>query len=197
MNSNQDNKLLCYYCFSILEYFLDEKKQSGPEPEFPKEFIGKSFPLFVTWTTRPSKDLRGCIGTFQSEKLEKNLKRYCLISALKDDRFEPISVKEIPSLNVEVSLLVEFEECKNASDWEVGKHGIEIDFEVNGNDYGATFLPDVAAEEGWDQKTTLHYLIRNAGYNGKLESIYDKIHTKRYQSIKCTVSYSDYTKNKK
>ena len=150
MNSNNDNnfdyKQLCYYCFGILEHILNSKKHPN-EPEFPNDFKGRSYPLFVTWTTGPSKDLRGCIGTFQSEKLEKNLKRYAVISAFKDDRFDPISIDELPTLNVGVSLLTEFEECKNASDWEVGKHGIEIDFDVNGREYGATFLPEVAEEE--------------------------------------------------
>ena len=199
MNSNNDSnfdyKQLCYYCFGILEHILNSKKHPN-EPEFPNDFKGRSYPLFVTWTTGPSKDLRGCIGTFQSEKLEKNLKRYAVISAFKDDRFDPISIDELPTLNVGVSLLTEFEECKNASDWEVGKHGIEIDFDVNGREYGATFLPEVAEEENWDQKTTLKYLIRKAGYNGKLETIYDKIHTRRYQSIKCNVTYDEYKKSK-
>jgi len=72
--------------------------------------------------------LRGCIGTFTSSALEKNLPKYVLIAALNDSRFSPISLKEVPDLQVGVSLLVNFEPASHPLDWEVGKHGIEIDF---------------------------------------------------------------------
>ena len=66
-------------------------------------------------------------------------------------------------MSCSVSLLTNFEEAKHALDWEVGKHGIEIEFEHKKKSYGSTFLPEVAKEEGWDQKTTLQYLIRKSG----------------------------------
>ena len=84
-------------------------------------------------------------------------------SAFGDNRFEPLSLEEVPDLECEVSLLHTFETAKNALDWEVGKHGIMIDFEVDDEEYHATFLPEVASEEGWDQLTTLKYLVRKAG----------------------------------
>ena len=154
--------------------------------------IQKAFPLFVTWTIGKDKDLRGCIGTFASEKLEKNLKKYALISALKDTRFSPISLNELNQLHVAVSLLTQFEDAEHPLDWSVGVHGIEIDFQHRQSDYGATFLPEVAEEQGWDQKTTLKYLIKKAGYTGNLETIMEKIKTKRYQSVKAHLSYEEY-----
>ena len=48
----------------------------------------------------------------------------------------------------------------------MGKHGIEIDFTVKGREYGSTFLPEVAQEQGWDQVTTLEYLVDKSGYRG-------------------------------
>ena len=72
-------------------------------------------------------------------------------------------LNELPNLNCEVSLLVNFEEAKNPYDWEVGKHGIDIKFEdEEGEFHSATYLPEVAEEQGWDQKTTLKHLIRKA-----------------------------------
>jgi len=38
-------------------------------------------------------ELRGCIGTFSPESLTKILGKYALISALQDDRFEPVSTE--------------------------------------------------------------------------------------------------------
>ena len=195
MNNDLNYALLCKYCFEVLETSL-----SKGEPKnipFPEEFKGKSYPLFVTWTIGKEKELRGCIGTFQKGKLEKKLREYALISAFEDDRFDPIEKKEIKNLNCEVSLLVNFEKAKDAMDWVVGTHGIDIEFEDNnGTDYAATFLPEVAEEEGWDQRTTLKYLVKKAGYRGSLDKVISKIRLTRYQSIKKTISYDEYKKMK-
>jgi len=74
----------------------------------------------------------------------ENLKEYSLIAALKDSRFSPISLKELPELEVEVSLLTNFEVIEDPLDWEVKKHGIEIEFTVEGRKYRGTYLPHVA-----------------------------------------------------
>ncbi len=56
-----------------------------------------------------------------------------MIAAFNDTRFSPIELNEIPYLHVGVSLLTNFEPANNCLDWEVGKHGIEIEFENNSN----------------------------------------------------------------
>ncbi|KAK4337222.1 hypothetical protein RND71_043728 [Anisodus tanguticus] len=69
--------------------------------------------------------------------------------ALKDPRFEPISKDEMPQLYVGVSILLNFEDGQNYLDWEVGKHGIIIKFHSDsGRKLHATFLPEVAPEQG-------------------------------------------------
>ena len=120
-----DLKLLCVYAFDTLISALTNEKIIT---EIPLSLKSKEFPLFVTWTTGPSKKLRGCIGTFQSDNLEQNLKYFSLTAAFKDSRFSPISSKEIKNLNVGISLLTNFEKAKDPYDWEIGKHGIEIRF---------------------------------------------------------------------
>jgi len=161
-NFSIDIKILCNFCFLT----LDKKLNGSKEKELPllkDEYVDQKFPLFVTWTIGKEKDLRGCIGTFSAEKLGKNLGKYALTSALNDSRFDPITKDELQHLHVAVSLLTEFEEAKDHLDWEVGKHGIEIDFEARGRAYGGTFLPEVASEQGWDKITTLKYLVKKAG----------------------------------
>lgn len=49
------------------------------------------------------------LGTFAPKPIHQLLPKYILISALKDDRFDPISISEISSLKVCVSLLKDFE----------------------------------------------------------------------------------------
>ena len=196
MESNLDYSQLCKYCFQVLECILLSDCKIDQIP-FPEQFKGKSYPLFVTWTTGKEKELRGCVGTFSKDNLEENLIKYTLISAFKDSRFNPISKSEIKNLNCEVSLLVQFEKVKSPIDWVVGTHGIDIDFnDQDGNSYSATFLPEVAEDEGWDQKITWQFLIRKAGYRGSLESVFNNIEVTRYQSIKKTISYEEYQKMK-
>ena len=59
--------------------------------------------------------------------------------------------------------------------FEIGKHGVEIDFNVNGEPYSSTFLPEVMEEHGMDQRTTYEELCEKAGYFGGYDSVKDKI----------------------
>ena len=188
--TSPDLKLLCVYVFDILISYLTKKEIPSC---FPNSLKNKKFPLFVTWTTGKQKNLRGCIGTFASNNLEKSLKKFALTAALEDDRFPPIKEKEIPNLNCGISLLVNFEEAKDCYDWEIGKHGIDIKFGY----YSATFLPEVAVEHKMDKRTTLENLIEKAGYYGDLEDVEKKIKLTSYQSIKLFMSYEEYINYKK
>ena len=200
MEQKQDSELnislLCKYCFQVLESSLNNKDIK--KVPFPEVFKDKSYPLFVTWTLGKEKELRGCIGTFEESKLETQLSKYALMSAYEDDRFdEPINKTELKNLNCEVSLLIKFEEAKDAMDWIIGTHGIDIEFQDNkGLTYSSTFLPEVAKEEGWDKRTTLKYLVQKAGYTGSLNKIINNIKLTRYQSLKKTISYEQYKKMK-
>jgi uncharacterized protein (TIGR00296 family) len=74
-------------------------------------------PVFVTW--KKDKKLRGCMGTFSPRRLHRGLSEYSLTSALKDSRFTPIAMDELPKLECGVSLLTNFEKAKDCFDWEV------------------------------------------------------------------------------
>jgi uncharacterized protein (TIGR00296 family) len=191
MESSPEMQDLCFYCFDVLISYLNKSKEQIP---FPESFKGQKHPLFVTWQTGKDLELRGCIGTFGKDDLEKQLKKYAIISAVQDDRFEPITKKDLKDLTVNVSILTDFEEVEDPLDWEVGKHGVEIYFTHRNREYSATFLPEVAKEEGWDQKTTLKYLIQKSGYSGKVDTILNNIKAKRYQSKKSSLSYEEYKK---
>ena len=140
MDSSFDIKNYATFCFDTLRAALNKDQK----PVFPEQWPDPAYPIFVTWTKGSSDELRGCIGTFAPQKLSKILGKYALISALEDTRFDPISKKEVPKLNVGLSLLVNFTDIEDPLEWEVGRHGIEIEFEVNGRHYSGTFLPEVA-----------------------------------------------------
>jgi len=77
-------KLHCKYCFDVLIAKLSGKSI----PPYPKELADPKVPIFVTWKIKD--DLRGCIGTFAPAQLSGILGKYAMISALEDDRFDPV-----------------------------------------------------------------------------------------------------------
>ena len=102
--------------------------------------------MFVTWKTKDDHQLRGCIGTTSPVNLIEGLRKYSIVSALQDGRFNPIKSTELENLICSISLLTKFEKCKSYNDWIVGVHGVSIKFEVDGRTYHAIFLPEVMIE---------------------------------------------------
>ncbi|PYH41910.1 AMMECR1 domain-containing protein [Aspergillus saccharolyticus JOP 1030-1] len=128
----------------------------------------QEYPLFVTWNTisrHGHKSLRGCIGTFEAQELSEGLRDYALTSAFEDTRFTPIPSTLLPSLSCSLTLLGNFEPCTNALDWILGLHGLRISFIHRGRRYGATYLPDVAVEQGWTKEETVKSLMQKAGWD--------------------------------
>ncbi|KAL0229572.1 hypothetical protein GEMRC1_014189 [Eukaryota sp. GEM-RC1] len=85
-----------------------------------------------------------------------------------------------------------YEDANDCFDWEVGKHGIIIEFSVGKVQYHATFLPEVAAEQNWTKRDTLRQLIAKSGYFGHAEDVYDDIKLVRYESVKLGCTYDDW-----
>ncbi|KAH9566094.1 hypothetical protein CY35_04G112100 [Sphagnum magellanicum] len=114
--------------------------------------------------------------------------------ALRDRRFPPIQAREIPYLECTVSLLTDYESASSYLDWEIGKHGMILEFtDPESVRRSATYLPEVAAQEGWTKVETVDSLVRKAGYMGPLtESMRRKFRITRYQSSLCTMHYSEY-----
>lgn len=180
---------MCYFCFDVLFSHLHNCDQPK-NPSFPND----SYPLFVTWKTGREHRLRGCIGTFSAVNLHSGLREYAISSATKDSRFSAITKDEIPRLFCSVSILNQFEETQGYLDWEVGKHGIRIEFSNEKNHRKtATYLPEVAVEQGWDKIQTIDSLLHKGGYKGIItEDVRRSIKLTRYQSEKMTVSYAEY-----
>ncbi|KRX44475.1 AMMECR1-like protein [Trichinella nativa] len=185
-------KDMVVFCFDVLHHFLH-----GNEPPKQPVFVNKEFPLFVTWEVGKEKRLRGCIGTFASTNLHQGLREYALASAFKDNRFEPISTEEFCQLHCSVSLLMNFEVADDYLDWEVlniGIHGIRIEFQSDrGGKRAATYLPEVAVDQGWNHVQTIDSLLRKGGFKGHISpEIRQSVYLVRFRSEKLTVSYSEY-----
>mmetsp|Transcript_23152 Transcript_23152/g.40999 ORF Transcript_23152/g.40999 Transcript_23152/m.40999 type:complete len:205 (-) Transcript_23152:114-728(-) len=188
----------CTYCFDTLLASL--KDDDVPSPSFEDANCA----LFVTWKTHfrgavGNWDLRGCIGTLTPRSLKKYLGQYAIISAFKDSRFKPIPLKEVPYLKCTVSLLSDFKDASDYLDWDVGTHGLIICFEdQDGNDYSATYLPEIALEQQWEKKQCIDSLIHKAGYRGKVtEALRKRIQVQTYVSTTSEVTYDEYSTVKK
>eukprot|EP01136_Pigoraptor_vietnamica_P010433 Opistho-1_new@48043 len=185
---------MCAYCFDVVASELGE----GPAPRKPS-FSNLSYPLFVTWTMRDSKNkddwqLRGCIGTFSAQPLHAGLREYAETSAFRDRRFSPIHASELKRLKCGVSLLTNFETAKDYLDWKIGVHGIWIEFrDEAGKTRTATYLPEVAEEQGWTKLEAIDSLLRKGGFKGKItDAVRATIVLTRYQSEKIALTYDDY-----
>lgn len=178
------------YCFDTLVHHLKSRTQ----PQMVPQFTSEPYPLFVTWMKGNTKKLRGCIGTFKPVNLHTGIREYALESAFGDTRFDKISIHEVPELHVGVSILINFEDAEDYLDWEVGKHGIKIEFTTNtGQRKSATYLPEVASEQRWNKLETIDSLIRKSGFIEPIDdTVRQSIKLTRYQSEKISCSYKDY-----
>jgi len=187
-------KRTCDYCFGNLASFLTTRQPM----DYPADFDGLEYPLFVTW--QKNGMLRGCIGTFAFSKLGATLQEYSLVAAVKDSRFQPMTEQDLDeNLKCEVSLLHTFEPIEDPLGWEVGPHGIEIEFQGPAGSplaekvFRGTYLPNVAPEQGWTQVQALESLLLKAGYQQGFDSVKDRfIKIRRYQSVKYGMGYAEY-----
>ncbi len=118
---------------------------------------------FVTLTQHGN--LRGCIGSLQAHRpLAEDVAANALASALHDPRFPPVSLRELPDIHVEVSVLsppVDFpvrDETDLLHKLQPGVHGLII----SDGAYRATFLPAVW-EQLPDARQFLAHLKQKAG----------------------------------
>ncbi|CAF1550388.1 unnamed protein product [Adineta steineri] len=212
------NADMIFYCFEILGNHLFNGRhhlgkhhaaaaaasssgtsgQLVPAAINPPQVPMDPYPLFVTWFIGTDKQLRGCIGTFSPMNLLHGLREYALTSAINDSRFSPISRDEYPLLSCAVSILTQFEPCSTYFDWDIGLHGIRIEFlNERGAKRSATYLPEVAHEQGWNHIQTLDSLLRKGGYRAQITSDMRKsVQVTRYRSEKLTLHYNDYVQYK-
>ncbi|KAI3402418.2 hypothetical protein KGF56_004826 [Candida oxycetoniae] len=202
------SKALCCFAFETLINKL--KSESTNKVSLKSYFdvlhedpshLPSTAPLFITW--REDSSLRGCIGTFQSYPLESGVFKFALSSAFQDSRFTPISAKEVPDLEVSVTLLDNFIPIANYYDWTIGLHGLKVSLDTSHEHYSGTFLPSVAEEENWDKSTTLYYLLKKAGYpitKNNVEDFYAKgleegwLRLTRYDGLKSYLTYHEFEK---
>lgn len=115
-------------------------------------------------------------------------------SAFDDTRFPPISQPELPTLEAAVTFLTDFTPISDPFNWTIGTHGLRISFTYHTRRYNATYLPNVAEEQGWNREETVVSLMRKAGWTGR-SSEWKKVgdlKVVRYEGKKASVGYEEW-----
>jgi AmmeMemoRadiSam system protein A len=154
--SAKDKTTLMYIARTTIENSV--KGEKVPEFEVDSPILKEKRGAFVT--IRKHGQLRGCIGYIEGIKpLYQTVRLMAEAAALNDTRFNPVSPEELPSLDLEISVLTPLKKISNVNEIEIGKHGVLL---KNGYNQGV-FLPQVATEQGWDRTTFLNELCFKAG----------------------------------
>lgn len=129
--------------------------------DFPDEIFMKETGAFVT--IHLDGQLRGCIGYIQGIKpMPETVLEVSLSSAFKDPRFIPLSEKEYPYIDIEISIMSPVEHVMNIDDIVIGRDGLIVS---KGHNRGL-LLPQVPVEQGWDKTEFLTHTCLKAGLEG-------------------------------
>jgi AmmeMemoRadiSam system protein A len=148
--TNKETELLLGIAHNAIMGMLDNRRDILPDNDKLTANLKSSFGAFVSVYIH--NQLRGCIGRLETtEMLFKTVHNMAKAAAMHDTRFEPVSVEEIDSLSVEISVLTPLKRIESIDEIIPGKHGVLIR-----KDYkSGTFLPQVARRTGWSTKEML------------------------------------------
>jgi AmmeMemoRadiSam system protein A len=106
--------------------------------------------------------LRGCVGQVEDPgPLADGVARAAINAALHDFRFAPVTIEEIPGLEIEISVLSPLERIAPES-IVAGEHGVLVVRPPN----KGLLLPRVATERGWTALRLLEETCKKAGLPG-------------------------------
>ena len=152
-----EQKFLLKLARETLQTYLKSGKMPEVDESKLTPRLKQKFGVFVS--LHKNKQLRGCIGNFEPVTLYKAIMKQVIESATCDPRFDPMTASEEPAVHIEISVMSPMKQVDSYKDIIVSMHGVYIRKERN----AATFLPQVAPEQGWDRDTMLEYLCQKAG----------------------------------
>lgn len=159
--NDDDRKTLLAIARSSIASVLHQKNY---EPHSENSRFKASCGVFVT--LKNEGQLRGCLGRFEAGdlRLDQITAVMAAQSATHDIRFKPVSLDELPSIDIQISVLTPREPVRDIHEITIGKHGLQIQ---GRNRFGVirsgTLLPQVATEQGWDVEAFLDATCVKAG----------------------------------
>jgi AmmeMemoRadiSam system protein A len=149
-------KSLLEFARKSIRNFLNS--ETVPLPRDLDPILQRKQGAFVT--LRKERELRGCIGHMGEDKpLCDVVGSMALQAAFNDPRFNPLTIDELPDIEIEISMLTPCKEVNSAEEIVVGRDGVLLKKEGK----QAVFLPQVATERGWNRDQLLDHLCNKAG----------------------------------
>jgi AmmeMemoRadiSam system protein A len=112
---------------------------------------------FVTIHNRG--ELRGCLGRLDVRApLAETIAELAASVADSDPRFDPVSLLELPDIDIEISVLTPERAIAGLEEIELGRHGVIVE---QGTRRGL-LLPQVAVEHQWDRETLVSHTCLKA-----------------------------------
>jgi hypothetical protein len=163
MIEHEDGVLAVRYARAIIEERLGSTSRALPEP-------GANFKapsgVFVTLNTYPDRELRGCIGYSEPiMPLGEALREVAVAAATRDPRFPPVSLKDMDSIIIDVTLLTRPERIEYSTPEDlvsaiaIGRDGLI----ASKGFHSGLLLPQVPVEWGWDAEEFLNHTCMKAG----------------------------------
>jgi uncharacterized protein (TIGR00296 family) len=165
--SLEEGKILVQLARTAISTYLEKNQIIRPPQNTPDKLFRKSG-IFVTLNqTKPTRELRGCIGfPYPEEPLVNATIKAAIYAATEDPRFEPVRIDELrQSIVIELTVLTE-PQTLHAIDRKAlpnlihaGQHGLI----VAGKGTSGLLLPQVATEWNWDASEFLMNCCLKAG----------------------------------
>jgi len=152
----EEKKLLHHIARTVIE----NRARGIQVPEFKVDspILKENRGAFVTINKKGQ--LRGCIGYIEGRgPLHKTVEEMAEAAAFRDPRFSPVKGKELPELELEISVLTPLRKITDVNEIEIGRHGIYI----KKGWYSGLLLPQVATEYKMDRQTFLEHTCQKAG----------------------------------
>ncbi len=163
--SIEEGRFLVKLARQSVEYFLEKQKYPAIPKTYPQN-LDKTAGIFVTISTFPSNDLRGCIGyPYAFSPLIESCISASIKAACEDPRFECVKIKELDNLVFEVTILspmILLDQNRPYDEQiEIGRDGLLVVCDYFGR--SGLLLPQVATQWGFDKKTFLKEVCIKAG----------------------------------
>jgi hypothetical protein len=165
--SVDDGRFLVKLARTAVDEYLSKGREIDPPADTPKHLLEKSGVFVTLNSTKPTRQLRGCIGyPFPTDPLVAATIRSAIEAATGDPRFDRVELAEFKErVVVEVSVLTTPQELtarepvERAKEIKIGRDGLIVG---RGARRGL-LLPQVAPEWHWDAEEFLVNCCLKAG----------------------------------
>jgi len=138
---------------------LEARVRRQPPPD-PARGGALEAPAGAFVTIHNRGELRGCLGRLDTRApLGETVAQLAASVSDSDPRFDPVSLLELPDIDIEISVLTPEQEIDSIAAIELGRHGVIVE---DGPCRGL-LLPQVATEQRWDREAFVSHACLKAG----------------------------------